>query len=67
MLIQMDVLSSIFGILDPFININTDPRATYKAAGHRPRYLCILQLEHKAATRCSRDKHLARQYINNKK
>jgi len=57
------VLSSILRILDPFINI--DHPASYKAAGHRSRYFCRLQLEHKAAalaldpTHCSHDKHLA--------
>jgi hypothetical protein len=45
--------------LDPFININTNRLASYKAAGHRSRYFGRLQLEHKAATHCSCNKHLA--------
>jgi hypothetical protein len=38
------VLGLILGILDLFIN--TDRPASYKAAGHRSRYFCKLQLEH---------------------
>jgi len=59
--------------LDPFIYINTDSPASYKASGHRSRYFCRLQLEHKASsfaldpTHFSRDKHLARPHINKKK
>ena len=53
--------------LGSFININTDRLASYKAAGHRSRYFGRLQLEHKAVTHCSRDKHLARPHINKKK
>jgi len=60
-------LSSVLGISDPFININTDRPASYKAAGHRLGYFCRLPLEHKAATHCSRDKHLARTLIKKKK
>jgi len=43
-------LSSDLGIFGPFININSDSQASFKAAGHRSRYFCRLQLEHKAAT-----------------
>ena len=60
-------MSSILWILGPFININTDPPASFKAADHRSRYFCRLQLEHRAATHCSRDKHLARPQINKKR
>ena len=49
------------------IRVNTDRQASHKAAGHRSRYFFRLQLEHKAATHCSRDKHLARPLINQKK
>ena len=41
--------------------------ASYKDAGHRSRYVGRLQLEHKAVTHCSRDKHLKRPHINKKK
>jgi hypothetical protein len=67
------VVSSILRILYPFIYINTDSPAAYKAAGHRSKYFCSLQLEHKASnltfdpTRCSRDKHLARPHVNKRK
>ena len=66
-------MSSILGILDPFFIINTDSPASFKAAGHRSRYFCRLQLQHKTSalalnpTHCSRNKHLARPDINKKK
>ena len=53
---------AILRILDPFININTDRPASYKAAGNLSQYFGRLQLEHKASARaldpthCSRDK-----------
>jgi len=50
-----------------FISTLNGRPASFKAARLRPRYFCRLQLEHKAATHCSRDKHLARQHINKKK
>jgi len=53
--------------LDPFININIDLPASYKALGYRSRYFNRLQLEHKAVTHCSRDKHLALPHINKNK
>ena len=54
-------------IVGLFININTGRPASFKVAGHRSRYSCRLQLEHKAATHCSRDKHVARPHINKNK
>jgi len=67
------VLSSTPGILDPFINVNTDSPASYNGAGHCSRYFCRLQLVHKASTlaldptHCLCDKHLERPHINKKK
>ena len=51
-------MSSILGIMDPFININTDSSASYKAAGHRSSYFCRLQLEHKATTLTGVNPHI---------
>jgi hypothetical protein len=50
-------MSSNLEILDPFININTDCKASYQVAGHSSRYFGGLQLEHKAVTHCLRNKH----------
>jgi hypothetical protein len=67
------VLSFILGVLDPFININTDRPASYNTAGHRSRKFCTLQLEHKGSIlaldllHCSRDKNLARPHTNRNK
>jgi hypothetical protein len=54
-------------IVDLFITTLTDRPASFKAAGNRPRYFCRLQLEHKAATHCSRDKYLVRPNKKKKK
>jgi len=51
-------------IVGLFISTNTDRPPSFIAARHRSRYFCRLQLEHKAATHCSRDKHVARPLIN---
>jgi len=54
------ILSSTLGILDPFIHINIDSPASYKADGHSSRYFCRLQLEHKAAAVTYVNPHIAR-------
>jgi len=41
--------------------------ASFKAASYCSRYFCRLQLQHKAATLCLQDKHLAGPHINKKK
>jgi len=69
----MNCTELILGILDPFIDINTDRTASYKADGHRSRYFCRRLLKHEASTlaldptRCSHDKHLARPHTYKKK
>jgi len=47
-------------IVGLFTNINTERPALYKAGGHRSRYFCRLQLEHKAATVTYVNPHIAR-------
>jgi len=41
------------------LNINTDRPTSFKAARHRSRYLCRLQLENKAATFTYVNPHIA--------
>jgi len=42
------------------VNINTDLKASYKAAGHRSRYFGRLQLEHKGSALAVVTPHIAR-------
>jgi len=46
--------------LDSFIKINNDRPASYQAAGHRSRYFCRQQLQHRAATLTCFNPHIAR-------
>jgi len=68
-------LSSTAGILDPFISVNIDSPASFRAAGESS-FEIILQTAAGSQgsycytcqpTHCSRDKHLARSLINKKK
>jgi hypothetical protein len=47
-------------IVSLFINISTDRPASFKAARHRSRYFCRLQLVHKAATVTCVNPYIAR-------
>jgi hypothetical protein len=47
-------------IVGLFINVNTNRPASLKAAGHRSRYFCRLQPNHKAAAVTYVNPHIAR-------